>query len=236
MTRRWALALALLLVAVMAATLPLRLALAGSDAAAAGLSARGVTGSIWSGRLTDAAWRGAALGSIDAGLSPLALLGGEARLKFQRDDALRGPLSGAVILSGGQGIADVSGAASLGAALGGVPLDTLRLDGVTARFDAAGACAEASGTLALSLAIPVPGLDLANGLTGPLACRDGRAEAALASQSGRERLTLSVDGKGAWRARLSVAAGSDPALAAILRGIGFAPAGDALVLVQSGQW
>jgi general secretion pathway protein N len=216
-------------------TFPLRFALTLGGADDAGLTARGVTGTIWSGRVHDAVWHGASLGSIDMGLAPLALLRGEARMNFARDDALRGKLDGAAILSGDRGIDGVTGAVSLGASLAGVPLDTLRLTGVGARFDGDGRCVTAGGTVQLALALPVPGLDLANGLSGPLTCRDGRAQAQLASQSGMERLTVDVDGSGVWKARLAIGSGNDPALAALLRAAGFLPVDNALVLMRQGR-
>lgn len=217
------------------ATFPLRIALAWSGAEAAGLWARGVTGSIWSGRVHDAVWNGAVLGTIDAGLDPMALLRGELRMDFARDDVLRGKLAGAAILNGDRGVDDVTGALSLGASMAGVPLDTLRLNRMGMRFGSDGRCVSAGGTAQLALALPVPGLDLANGLSGPMACRDGRAQAVLASQSGMEKLQVDVDGEGEWKARLSIGAGSDPALAALLRAAGFLPAGDALVLMRQGR-
>jgi general secretion pathway protein N len=235
MTRRIGIVAALLALALIAATLPMRLALGLAGADDAGLTARSVSGSIWSGTLVDARWRGAQLGTLDADLDPLALLGGTVRLNVSRDSELLGDLRGALILTGARGVADMNGTLSLGASLAGVPLDTLRLDGAAARFDAAGRCVAASGRVQLSIALPVSGLDLAGGLGGPLACRNGRAEAALASQSGMERLTLSVDGSGRYRARLAIMGGSDPAVAALLRAAGFLPAGEALVLLHEGR-
>jgi general secretion pathway protein N len=220
---------------MLSATLPMRIALSMAGAEAAGLTARGVTGSIWSGTLVDARWRGAALGTLRAGLSPLALLGGTARLDIARDSELLGALNGALILNGARGVADMNGQLSLGASLAGVPLDTLRLEAAEARFDEAGRCVAASGRVQLSIALPVPGLDLASGMAGPLTCRNGRAEAALASQSGMERLTLSVDGSGRYRARLAVQDSSDAAVSALLRAAGFLPAGNALVLLHEGR-
>lgn len=233
--RRYVVAGLILALFVGIATFPLRIALAWGGAEAAGLTARGVTGSIWSGRVHDAVWNGAALGSFDVAADPLALLGGGVRMNFARDDVLRGPLAGAAVLTGNRGIDAVTGAVSLGASLAGVPLDTVRLTDVSARFDGDGTCMAAGGTVQLALALPVPGLDLANGLSGPLACRDGRAQAVLASQSGMEKLQVDIDGKGAWRARLAIGAGNDPMLAAVLRAAGFLPAGNALVLTRQGR-
>ena len=233
--RRIWIAAGLLALILIVATLPMRIALGLAGASEAGLSARAVTGSIWSGQLIDARWRRARLGTLGAGLAPLALLGGEAKLNIARDDVLLGKLGGTLILSGARGVAEMNGTVSLGASLAGVPLDTLRLAAVTARFDDAGRCVEASGQVQLSLALPVPGLDLANGLSGPLACRAGSAEAALASQSGMERLILSFDGTGQYRARLSVKASGDAAVAGLLRAAGFLPAGGDLVLLHDGR-
>lgn len=235
MMRKWLVVALIAGLCLLILTFPLRLALGLAGAEAAGLSARSVSGSIWSGRLIDAGWRGAELGTIDTGLAPLALLSGDVQIDFVRDDALRGALAGGLLLSGGGGVDDVTGTMSLGASLAGVPLDTVQLDGITMRFDRDGRCRDATGKLRLTLALPVPGLDLANGLSGPVACRNGRAEAALVSQSGMERLQLGIDGKGAWRGQLAIAAGGDPLLNGLLRSAGFLPTGDALILVRQGQ-
>ena len=60
--------------------LPLRVVLALGDA---GLAARQVSGSLWSGQLADAAWRGVPLGDLAVGLAPLSLLSGAPRLGFE---------------------------------------------------------------------------------------------------------------------------------------------------------
>lgn len=64
------------------ATAPLSLALAGRGPAA-GLSAAAVTGTVWNGRLTDAAFRGLRLGDMRVGVAPLSLITGRVRLAFQ---------------------------------------------------------------------------------------------------------------------------------------------------------
>ena len=95
---------------------------------------------------------------------------------------------------------------------GRIPADTIRFEGATVRFDDAGTCAEAAGRIQLSVAAPIAGLDLSQGLSGPLRCAGGRAQAALASQSGMERLTLAFDGKGAYRAEFAINVDRDPAM------------------------
>src|SRR3546814_4374311 len=71
------------------------------------------------------------------------------------------------------------------------------------------------------LSAPIAGLDLSRGLSGPLSCAKGRAQATLASQSGMERLTLSFDGSGAYRAQFAINVDRDPAMAAALAALGF---------------
>src|SRR3546814_16757515 len=74
--RGWIIAAALLALLLLAATFPMRLALAWSGAADAGVAAREVRGSIWSGELVEARLGALPLGTVRASLSPLALLGG----------------------------------------------------------------------------------------------------------------------------------------------------------------
>lgn len=237
MTRRgWTIAAALGAVLLIVATFPMRLALAMAGAGDAGISARAVTGSLWSGELVDARLGALPLGTVRAGLSPLALLTGDAELAFARRDDRLGPLSGRLHVSDPRGASDVNGVTSLAGGLGPVPIDTIRFEGASARFDGAGKCTAAGGRIQFSVGAPIAGLDLSRGLAGPLRCVDGRAQAALSSQSGMERLTLSFDGTGAWRAQLTVETGDDPAMAAALAALGFRPGAGGHVLVTTGRF
>jgi hypothetical protein len=60
----------------------------------AGVSAAGVSGSIWNGRLKAAEYHGASLGDVEASLNPFALLAGTRRL------AVRGTLGNATLVEG----------------------------------------------------------------------------------------------------------------------------------------
>jgi general secretion pathway protein N len=85
--RSW-IALALFLFLLLAATLPLRLALgwAGADRF---VSAARVEGTVWNGRLQDAQLRGLSLGDISLGLDIPALLTGRLALNYAADGAPR---------------------------------------------------------------------------------------------------------------------------------------------------
>src|SRR3546814_13888604 len=89
----------------------MRLALAWADADDAGIAAREVRGSIWSGELVEARLGALPLGTVKASLSPLALLGGDVDLGFARRDDRLGALSGRLPGSNPRGVSDVNGVA-----------------------------------------------------------------------------------------------------------------------------
>src|SRR3546814_13362629 len=82
--RLWLGAALLLALMLIVLTFPMRLALAWADADDAGIAAREVRGSIWSGELVEARLGALPLGPVKASLSPLALLGGDVDLGFAR--------------------------------------------------------------------------------------------------------------------------------------------------------
>ena len=235
MRRRVIAAAVLIAFAVIAATFPMRLALTLAGAERSGLSAREVRGSVWAGELVEARLGGLALGNVEASLSPLALLGGDVELAFARADARLGDLSGRLHGSAPRGVSDLSGSSSLSGGLGLMPVDSLRFEGAEVRFDDGGRCVAAGGRVQLTVRASIAGLDLSRGLSGPLRCVEGRAQAALVSQSGMERLTLSFDGSGAYRAAFAIDVNRDPAMAAMLSTLGFRAGNGGFVLVTSGR-
>jgi general secretion pathway protein N len=236
MRRRLGFAALLLALILFVATLPMRLALAWSGASDAGITARDVRGSVWSGEIVEARLGALPLGTVRASLSPLALLGGRTELTFSRIDERLGALAGRLHGSDPRGVSDVSGATSMSGGLGMIPVDTIRFEGAAVRFDDVGKCAAAAGRIQLAGVAPIAGLDLSRGLSGPLRCANGRAQAALASQSGMERLTLSFDGSGAWRAQFAINVDRDPAMAGALAALGFKAGPGGFVLATSGHF
>lgn len=234
--RRFVIAAGLLALILIIATFPMRLALGLSGATDAGISAREIRGSVWSGELVDARLGALPLGTVSASLSPLALLGGRTELVFSRTDARLGALAGRLHGSNPRGMSDINGMTSLAGGFGLIPVDTIRFEGATARFDEAGKCVEAGGRLQLVVGTTIAGLDLSRGLSGPLRCAGGRAQATLASQSGMERLTLSFDGSGAYRAGFAINVDRDPAMAAALVALGFKPGQGGFVLTSAGRF
>ena len=235
MRRRLIAAALLIALILVVATFPMRLALAMAGAERSGLTARDVTGSVWAGELVEARLGALPLGNVEASLSPLALLGGDVELGFVRPDARLGELAGRLHGSGPRGVSNLVGTTLLSGGLGIVPVDSLRFEGAEVRFDGRGRCVAASGRVQLTVGTSIAGLDLSRGLSGPLRCAEGRAQAALTSQSGMERLVLSFDGSGAWRGQFAINA-DDPALAAALSAIGFRAGDGGFVLVSSGRF
>ena len=234
--RRWLIAGAVLALLLLLATFPMRLALAWSGATDTGVTAREVRGSIWSGELVEARLGALPLGTVRASLSPLALLGGSVELAFSRTDERLGALAGRLYGSDPRGVSNVSGTTSMAGGLGAVPVDRISFEGATVRFDDAGKCVVAGGRIRLVVSAPIAGIDLSRGLSGPLSCVGARAQAALASQSGMERLTLSFDGSGAYRAQFAINVDRDPAMAAALAALGFKAGSGGFVLATTGRF
>jgi general secretion pathway protein N len=168
------------------ALLPLRIAL--SNAPSQGLTASSASGTIWQGQLTDAAWRGIRLGTLDIALQPLALL--TANAKF----AVGGPdLTATLVL--GEGIEALSGRRPLT----GLPITSLTAQDVTLRFKD-GQCEAASGTITVTL--PVTLAASPTPITATPRCTGATASLTLASPDGLTHLTLALSASG----RLSIAA------------------------------
>ncbi|MFN3945452.1 MAG: type II secretion system protein N [Allosphingosinicella sp.] len=204
-------------------SLPLRLALDWLNLGDRGLAAREARGSVWSGRLAEAQYGHVPLGDVDAGLSPLPLVIGRARVELERGGREQGFRGAATVASGGFSLDDLRGRIAMGAALAPLPVAALDLRDVTARF-ADGLCAAATGAVEATLTGDAAALMLPATLTGTARCAEGALLLPLASQSGMEQLSLRIWGDGRFRADL-MARPSDPALSAGLEAAGFRPMG-----------
>lgn len=232
--RLWIVA-AILLAAII--FLPMRLALGLAGLHSLGLTARQVSGTLWSGRLEQARLGGLDLGSLDGGLSPWPLLLGRARFGFERAEGGGPlPLSGALEIGPGRRLIDgLSGGVGItGSSMGGLPVDTIQFDQFSAHFSD-GQCRSASGRVTLMLAVRIAGLDLRNGLSGEARCEGRALLIPFAGQSGMERLNLTIDGDGRYQARFGIAA-SDPVTAAALSAAGFEATAEGYYRTVRGQF
>lgn len=224
-----------LFAAAMLAFLPLRLALGWSGLDGQGFAAREVTGSLWSGRLIEARFGDIALGDLDAGLSPFALLIGRARIALASDS--NDPtqrLSGVVEIGRNRAaVVDASGPLSPGNAFAPLPVSALNLDGVTVRF-VDGACQSAEGRVRASLAGAFLGQPLPGALSGSARCDAGALLLPLTSGAG-EGVSLRLWPDGRYRADLTLIP-TDPSIAARLDNAGFAANGAGRTLSIDGRF
>ena len=194
-------------VAALLALVPLRVALAPGDEV---LTAREVSGSIWSGRLTEARIGPATLGDLDARLAPLPLLAGRAELIGERDSAAADRLEGALGLSRDRrSIEAASGLVPLDIVFASVPIASIDLTDVTVRFRDE-QCDSAQGVVKANLGASANGLTLPSSLSGPIRCDRGALMLPLAAGSGGDGLTLHLFGDGRYEARIGFG-GSPPA-------------------------
>jgi len=209
-------------------TIPLGLALSLTHAEQAGLSARDVSGSIWSGTLKDMRLRGVRLGDTDIGFEPFALAAGMRRLHLRSE-------RGEATIVGGR----IQGMDHAGMTVG---LDELGLalpfKGVVRLRDATflfenGNCSWAAGHIATDL---LRLNDNGPELAGELACDGDSAVARLSGNAGEVRIgmTVRIDAGGHYRSELR-AGGADPALSGALLLAGFAQSGDVLVRIDEGM-
>lgn len=215
---------------------PLRLALGWAGIDEQGFAAREVRGTLWSGRLSEARFGEIALGDLDAGVSPLRLLIGRARVWMRgraADPAQR--LTGAVELSRSTAaVLDASGPMVPGAAFAPLPVTGLSLDEVTARF-VDGVCDSAEGRVRADLTGTFLGAPLPGSVSGAARCDGGALLLPLVSAAGGEGANLRLWADGRYRAELTLVPG-DPATAARLDGSGFVANGAARTLTVEGRF
>jgi general secretion pathway protein N len=207
---------ALMLIALIV-FLPMRLVLGWIGLGDQGFTARAVSGSVWDGRLNEARFGDLALGSLDARLSPFALLIGRARVSL---DGAPGLIHGALTMSRhGQGVDDLTATLPTGRAFAPLPVTQLVLENVTVHFDD-GTCDRAEGRVRATLVGEAAGIALPAELSGIARCDGAALLLPLASQAGAESIELRITGEGRYTAALRIAP-SDPAAAQRLAAAGF---------------
>lgn len=216
-TGRTALFLAMLAIALFC-YLPLRLVLGWAGLAEQGLTARSVGGTIWRGSIREARLGDVALGDMAAGVSPLPLLLGRARIALASRAAPGAPSLTAVVTVSrhAAGIDDADAAIPVGRALAPLPISAIDLTDVSVRF-VDGACDRAEGRVRATLtgsALPTPAA-----MAGPARC-DGEALLLPMTGGPGEGANLRLWQDGRYRTELTLPPG-DPANAAKLQAAGF---------------
>ncbi len=215
MTRRWTMWFVALLLLSLIALVPLRVAIGGL--ADRGFTARQVAGTIWYGRIGELSLRGSRLGTFEVALDPGPVLIGAIELGFDRMDDPQGPLGGTFVGGSKSGIRTSSGRLSIAGLIGKIPADVVTLDAVTILFKG-GQCIEASGTIGIAIAAPLPGLGAVQYRGTPTCDRD-RVRFLLSGPAGGGTVELQIRSTGDLRAVLripnaDVAVGAAAALSA----------------------
>lgn len=231
LTRRGWLALAGLTVVGLLALLPLRLAVGLS--APENVTARGIEGSVWSGRIGDLRVGPLPLGTVDARLKPLPLLLGRAEFELGREGG--SPFAAVASANGNRlRLSGVDGVITLPDGLGGLPVTSLSFGDMSVRMTD-GKCAEAQGTMGMTLASPGPLLPDAISLSGKARCEGGSLVVPMQGPGGMERLTMRIAGTGRWQADL-VLTGLPPEVSDPLVQGGFTARPGGIGIGTSGQF
>lgn len=209
MGRRGWLAVGALFALALIVLLPLRVILA--LAMPESISARGVEGIVWSGRIVDLNVGPLPLGTVDAELQPLLFLVGRPQLAVSRDG-----FSASIAPAR---VTDANGSLALPSGLGGLPVTSLGFGNFSADMPD-GRCREASGTLSLTLASLGPLLPDAITVSGTARCEKGDLVVPMRGPRGMERLTVKLSGNGRWQADLGLA-GLPQETADLLKSSGF---------------
>lgn len=233
LSRRMRIALILIFAAGLLVFLPMRMALGMAGLERFGLSAREVSGTVWSGRIDRLMLGNISLGSVHAALSPVQLLMGRARFDIWRRTGAADDIGGAITAGFGRiGVDDLTGPIPLGRRFAPLPVGNFVMEDVTAYFTGA-LCGHAEGRVRAHMAGQLPGLNLAQGLSGEARCDGDALLLPLASQSGMEKIDLRIWRSGRYVAEMRVET-ADPTLAATLGAAGFAEAGGVRMLKVEG--
>lgn len=216
------------------ALLPLRLVLGWLALDERGFAAREARGSIWLGAVSEAQLGTVALGDLNAELRTLPLFAGRARVELERRDEADRFEGAAIVSRHSIGIDDITGTLDLGPAFAPLPITSLDLGDVSARFTD-GLCSSAEGVVTASIGSDVGGLMLPGGLSGNARCDEGALLLPLVSQTGMEALNLRLHEDGRYSVELVVRPGDD-AMRDRLRASGFMLTANGYALTASGEF
>jgi general secretion pathway protein N len=210
-------------------TMPLRFLLSVARVEDMDIAARSVRGPIWWGLAEDLQAGPVRIGTVDVMLSPFPLLLGQARFDISRRQGLPNDIEGALTAGvSTRGIDGMTGMVPMGRALAPLPVVAVEMQDVSIIFNGP-RCVKAEGQMRALSSAGMPGLDLANGLSGEVRCDGADLFIPLVSQSGVERIDLRLDGEGHVRGAMTVSS-SDPALTGALGAVGFRAVGGRQVL------
>ena len=232
MTRR-RIIIAAALVGLIAAIIfmPLRLVL-GSEA----ITARKVEGIVWDGAIRDLQVARLRIGDVNARLHALPLLLARLQFSLSRGDAPLAPgISGSITRRlGGFSVDGLTATLPVGSLFAPLPAENLEFRDFSARF-IAGRCADAGGSIRLTMPAGVAGLDLTNGLLATPRCDRGQLLIPLLSQSAMEHVDIRIAADGGYSATIFIE-GDRPEQAGGLALAGFRPVAGGFRMVTKGKF
>lgn len=222
---------ALLLFVALIVFMPLR-SIIGGD----GISARRIDGIIWDGSVRDLRVGRITVGDVNARLHFLPLLLGRAEVSLFRGDAPLAPgISGSVTRRiGGFQMDGITATLPVQTLFAPLPAENIEFQDFSTRF-IAGRCADAGGSVRLTLAGTLPGVDIANGLLAKPKCEGGQLLIPLLSQSAMERVNIRISGDGSYSASI-ILEGDRTEQAALLTLAGFRAGAGGYQMVRKGRF
>lgn len=216
--------------------LPMRLALGWAGLDDQGFTAREVTGSLWSGRLSEARFGELALGDLDAAVSPFALLIARARIALEREAPVEAQrLTGTVEIGRRRAaVLGATGPIEPGNAFFPLPVSALNLTEASVRF-VDGACEAAEGRITATMAGSFLGATLPGALSGAPRCDAGALLLPLNGVAGSEGVALRLWADGRYRAELTLVP-TDPTVTSRLDAAGFTANGSARTFSVEGRF
>lgn len=233
LSRRTRIALLVLVLAVLAASLPLRLAL-GAASRSGSLSAREVAGTVWDGAAGDLQAGALPLGSVEVGLRPLPVLLGRAEFAIDRP-AMPGQPQFHAVARGGEGwavVKDANGELPVAGMMAPLPVRALTFADFAMEVRG-GRCVAASGSVGIAVNALGPVLPVETFLSGPARCEDGALVVPMTGPSGTEKLNLTLEPDSTWHADL-VLTGLPVEVSAPLLDMGFSGRPGGIGLSASG--
>ena len=211
---------------------PMRLAISLAGLDDAGLAAREVQGTIWSGRLVDAQFRGIDLGTLDAGIVPSSLWAKPA-MAITRQNAEGTDFTATLSGSAQQvQVSSVMGDIPLAAMAGRIPVSTAQINNGNIALEN-GRCISASGDVEMRPSGLLARFAGDQAMRGSLACQGDNVAMQLASPTETIMLSASLDPERRYRMQL-VFNGLSPEIAFGLRSLGFRQDGDSLTISRDG--
>lgn len=222
----------LLVIGGVAFLFPMRLAISLAGLDDAGLAAREVQGTIWSGRLVDAKFRGINLGTLDAAIVPSSLLAKPAMI-INRKNAEGEDFTAMISGSADQvQVMDAMGDIPLAALAGRIPVSTARISNGNIALEN-GRCMSASGDVEMRPSGLLARFAGDQAMRGSLACQGDNIAMQLASPTETIMLSASIDPQRRYRMQL-ILNNLSPEIAFGLRSLGFRQDGDSLTISREG--